>query len=147
MMRRTLSAVVGITLLLALAGCTADWLLGSDGSAGPSPTASEEPDPTPSATPSGSSGPIEECADDLVLNRPGTYLLGDCDTLTVEGAGIVVEAASVGHLILRGDDNEVRASGGIGSVIVSGNSNTVTSQTSIGTITESGQNNDIGVAR
>jgi hypothetical protein len=147
MMRRTLSAVVAVTLVLAVAGCTADWLLGADGSPPPSPTASEDPDPTPSATPSGSSGPIEECAGDLVITRPGTYLLGDCDTLTLEGTGIVVEAASVGHLIVRGDDNELRASSGIGSVTVSGNSNTVTSQTSIGTIVESGQDNNIGVAR
>lgn len=121
MMRRTLAAAATLALAVALAGCSADWLLGGDASSAPSPSASEGPTPSPSDSPT----PVaEECAD-LEINRPGSYQLGECGTVTLEGGGIRIEAASIDLLIIRGDRADVTTTGPIGSIEVSGQGNEI----------------------
>ena len=145
MTRRILAGLAGAVLALGLAGCSADWLLRDDASGAPTPAESSSPDPEPSLEPSESPTAAPDCDGPLVIDLPGTYRLGECDSLVLEGTGIEVEALRIGELVLRGDRNTVEVRGAIGSVAVRGNFNSVTSQTEIGPITESGQGNDFSV--
>lgn len=104
--RRGRPAAVAPVVLVALllAGCTGTFLTdgGGSGTAAPAPTATASPEPTATAEPE----PEYDC-DDILLNRPGRYLLGECGTVTIEGQGVELVATSIAELVIRGDDNDV----------------------------------------
>lgn len=136
MMRRS-AAGLGVALVLVLmTGCTSDWVLGgstprpSHDTAGPDASAS----PTPDAG--------EDCGE-LVLDEPGDYDLGECDSVTLEGDDISLGAVSIGELVIRGDRNDVDVVGGIDAVVVDGDDNVVDVGGPIGSVTESGRGNRI----
>ena len=64
--------------------------------------------------------------DDTTFNEPGaTYVVnGTCGVVTIEGEGITVGIARAERIIIRGDDNEVKA-GIVGSVLINGQGNEV----------------------
>jgi hypothetical protein len=117
-----LLSIAALGLGLALSACTPiGQFIGPGGSGAASPTASSSP--TPSATPSPE--PTSTDCDDAVFTEPGTYHVGDCVRLTVEGQDITVTAGSVGTLIIRGNANNVSAAGEVGSLTIDGNVNDV----------------------
>lgn len=108
MTARLLLVPVAFAALL-LAGCTSDFLVDGGGNApvtaAPTPTASPtDASPTPTATPSPTAQ--GDCGS-LLLTRPGTYVIGDCDTVTIEGANIDVSFGAIQTLIVRGDGAEL----------------------------------------
>jgi hypothetical protein len=98
-------ALVGVAVAaLLLGGCTSDFL-GDGGTAAPSPTESAAtPQPTETAPPE----PVEEFdCDDVLIDRPGNYVLGECGTVTLEGGGIDLSFASIATLVIRGDGVDI----------------------------------------
>src|SRR5690606_8739713 len=118
--RLVLAAPV-LVLATALAGCTSDFLLrepGTPPSETPVPTAepTDEPTAQPTGSPTASPTPtiplpvfVAEGCQDLRLNAPGRYVIGDCTTVTIEGNGISLRAARIGELVIRGDRVRVSA--------------------------------------
>ncbi|MEO5533863.1 MAG: hypothetical protein ABIR17_01870 [Pseudolysinimonas sp.] len=106
--------------VLLLGGCTSNFLVGGGGSPStdappPSPSATETATPTPTSPPQQTSA---EC-NNLLINRAGTYALGDCTTVTIEGSNIDVSFGSIENLVIRG--NGARLSGEhLGDVQLSG---------------------------
>ena len=110
---------IGLAAVL-LAGCTSDFLLEGGGGAAPDPVESSTP-PTPTAT---DEAPEPDPADDLdcanlLIDRPGNYVVGDCGTVTLEGAGIRLTFTSIADLVIRGDGADV-VGGDLGSVEIQG---------------------------
>jgi hypothetical protein len=156
-MKRALSAPVALLSLMVaalLTGCTSDFLV-DGGTAEPAPTpTSASPEPTETATPE----PVEQFnCDDILIDRPGNYVLGACGTVTVEGSGIDLTFTSVDQLVIRGDAVDI-----VGDVIgsvelegqrseisavsiealsITGELNTVIVTTTIGTVIVDGNEN------
>jgi hypothetical protein len=110
---------IGLAAVL-LAGCTSDFLVEGGGGAAPDPTESSAA-PTPTATeevPEPDPGEELDCAN-LLIDRPGNYVVGDCGTVTLEGAGIRLTFTAITELIIRGDGADV-AGGDLGSVEIQG---------------------------
>lgn len=148
-------ALVGVVIAgLVLAGCTSDFL-GDGGTAAPSPTQSPaSPEPTES-TPA---EPVEQFdCDDVLIDQPGNYVLADCGTVTLEGAGIDLSFSSIANLVIRGDGvdivgetlGSVELEGrradisavSIESLSIRGEQNTVVVDTTIGTVIVNGNEN------
>lgn len=150
-------ALLGLALAaVALAGCTSNFLIGDGtGTAAPAPTeTSASPEPTESAPPQ----PVEEFdCDDILIDRPGNYVLGVCGTVTLEGGGIDLSFTSIETLIIDGDGADI-AGEELGSVELSGQradisaisiddlsirgeQNTVVVDTTIGTVVVNGNEN------
>lgn len=147
---------IGLAAVL-LAGCTSDFLA-DGGTAGPAPTeTSATPEPTPSEV-----APTEDPSDEfdcvnLLINRPGNYVVGDCGTVTLEGTGIRLTFTSIAHLVLRGDGADVLgetlasveisgqgvdiAADELGDLVIRGDDNVVTVETTIDTVEVQGNNN------
>jgi hypothetical protein len=147
---------IGLAAVL-LAGCTSDFLA-EGGTAGPAPTeTSVTPEPTPTEV-----APTEDPSDEfdcvnLLINRPGNYVVGDCGTVTLEGTGIRLTFTSIAHLVLRGDGADVLgetlgsveisgqgvdiAADELGDLVIRGDDNVVTVETTIDTVEVQGNNN------
>ena len=128
-LRPSAALVPAALALLLLAGCTSDFLV--DGGAGgvaepqPTPTTSDEASPAPTAE---ETAPAQEYdCDDILINRPGNYVLGDCGTVTLEGGGIDLAFGSIATLVIRGDNADVLGD-------------------TLGDVEINGQRNEIGVA-
>ncbi|MGB3910947.1 MAG: hypothetical protein WBL06_10800 [Pseudolysinimonas sp.] len=148
-------ALVGIAVAsLLLAGCTSDFL-SDDGTAAPSPTATEA---TPQPTESSPAEPVEQFdCDDVLIDRPGNYVLGECGTVTLEGGGIDLTVSSIASLVIRGDGvdivgemlGKVDLQGqradisaiSIDDLTIRGEQNTVVVDTTIGTVVVNGNEN------
>jgi hypothetical protein len=146
---------IGVAAVL-LAGCTSNFLAeGADGGA-PTPSASTAaPEPTPTDAPL---DPADEsdCVN-LLLDRPGNYVIGDCDTVTLAGSGIRLAFVSIGALIIRGDGADVTgetlgsveiegqaaeiSAFEIDDVVIRGDDNVVTVDGAIGTVNVRGNGN------
>lgn len=160
-MTSSLPAPVGLLALalaaVVLAGCTSNFLIdGGTGTAAPAPTeTSATPEPSESAPPP---EPVEEFdCDDLLIDRPGNYVLGECGTVTLEGGGIDLAFTSIATLIIRGDGADI-AGETIGSLelegqradisaisiedlTIRGEQNTIVVDTTIGTVVVNGNEN------
>jgi hypothetical protein len=149
------AALVGVAVAaLLLAGCTSNFL-GGGGTAAPSPTSTDEtPQPTESTPPE----PVEEFdCDDVLIDRPGNYVLGECGTVTLEGGGIDLTFTSIADLVIRGDGvdlvgetlGNVDLEGqradisaiSIENLSIRGEQNTVVIDTTIGTVIVNGNEN------
>jgi len=143
-----------------LAGCTSDFLVeGGSGSgaepvptesvATPGPTATDEaPEPDPAAE--------FDCVN-LLFDRPGNYVVGDCGTVTLEGRGIRLTFLSIADLVIRGDGAdvvgdtlgsvEIQGEGSaiaaldLGDLTIRGAENVVTVEAAIGTVNVQGNGN------
>jgi hypothetical protein len=157
-MKRALPAPVAL-LSLALAAvmltaCTSDFLV-DGGAAAPEPSAtSATPEPTESTPPA----PVEEFdCDNVLIDRPGNYVLGECGTVTLEGGGIDLTFSSIANLVIRGDGvdivgetlGNVELEGqradieavGIERLSIRGEQNTVVVDTTIGAVIVNGNEN------
>lgn len=155
-MTRSLAAPVGLALAaLLLAGCTSDFLVDGGTAAPVPPPATGTPEPTESAPPA----PVEEefDCDDVLIDRPGNYVVGECGTVTLEGGGIDLAFTSIATLIISGDGADI-AGGTLGTVelegrradisavsidrlSIRGEQNTVVVDTTIGTVVVNGNEN------
>lgn len=156
-MMRALPAPVALAGLavaaLLLGGCTSDFLV-EGGTAAPTGTAAT-PEPTESAPPP---EPVEEFdCDDVLIDRPGNYVLGDCGTVTLEGGGIDLAFTSIASLVIRGDGADVVGETlgtvelegqrvdieaiAIERLSIRGEENTVVVDTTIGTVVVNGNEN------
>ena len=113
-------ALAGIALAaVLLAGCTSDFLVDGSGAA-PAPTdATATPEPTATEE-----APKPEPAQDfdcvnLLIDRPGNYVIGDCGLVTLNGTGIRVSFISIAELVIRGDGAELDGES-LGSVEING---------------------------
>jgi hypothetical protein len=81
--------------------------------------------------------------EELLLNAPSTLytVSGPCESLTIEGNGLIVHTEEVDTLVLRGDGNLIEAVS-IGSLEVSGQDNTVRAD-SIDDATINGERNSV----
>lgn len=105
-MTRPLPALAALTLTaLLLAGCTSAFLADEVPGAGTEPSVTATPDPE-ATTPAPEPGPDLDCGD-VLLNRPGNYVLGECGTVTIEGTGIDLAFTSVERLVIRGDRADI----------------------------------------
>lgn len=148
-------ALVGVAVAaLLLAGCTSNFL-GEGGIAAPSPTPSAAtPQPTETTPPE----PVEEFdCDDVLIDRPGNYVLGECGTVTLEGGGIDLTFTSIADLVIRGDGVDLvgEALGNVDlegqradisaisieNLSIRGEQNTVVVDTTIGTVIVNGNEN------
>ena len=147
-------ALAGIAVAaVLLAGCTSAFLVeGGTAGAGPESTATPEPsDAVPTE-------PAEEFdCDDILIDRPGNYVLGDCGTVTLEGGGIDLAFSSIANLVIRGDAVDVvgEVLGGveiegeradlsatsIERLSIRGERNTVVVDTTIGVVVVNGNEN------
>lgn len=130
-------ALIALPLTLLLAGCTPLGTFLSEGPPQPEPGITAIPSATPSPEPT-----TGDC-DDLVLNLPGEYHVGDCVRVTVEGKDVELKAGSIGTLVIRGDANDIDA-GSVGSLDIQGNVNDVDTL-DLGTVVLRGNYTDIGV--
>ncbi|MGV3711650.1 DUF3060 domain-containing protein [Pseudolysinimonas sp.] len=117
-MTRRVAALAGLALAtVLLTGCTSAFLDGGPiAEPDPEPTASQTSAPEETAAPD--PGSDYDC-DDLLLNRPGNYVLGACGTITVEGSGIDLTFTSIATLVVRGDRVDL-VGGELGSVEING---------------------------
>lgn len=150
----TLTAFGTMILAVSLAGCAIAPPVQGDNAAGrprastsaiPETDTSAAPSITPS-TPTTPTGPNAiDCGDtpDVRLNEPGIEytVVGACDSVTVEGQDIEVDAANIGDLIIRGDRNSVDADN-VTTAAISGTENEIEAS-SIETVDISGERNDI----
>jgi len=123
---RRLPALAGLALVtVLLAGCSSAFL-DADLGAGlePVPTESATPGPEPTAEPEPE--PDFDCGD-ILLNRPGNYVLGECGTVTLEGAGIDLAFTSITTLVIRGDRADL-VGGKLGSVEIQGQGNDIAAE-------------------
>jgi len=137
---------------LLLGGCTSNVLgQGAAPQPTPTPTESETPAPEPTAAP-----PLFAC-DNVLIEAPGSYVLGECGTVYVEGPGIHVSAATIVELVMRadgsrasvdrldrlvltGNTNEITAAVA-GEVVIFGDDNSVVVDEEIGTVSVDGDMN------
>jgi hypothetical protein len=157
-MTRSLPAPVGLLGLglaaVLLAGCTSDFLV-EGGTADPVPTETTTPQPTESAAPP---EPVDEYdCDDVLIDRPGNYVLGECGTVTIEGGGIDLAFTSIATLVISGDGADIvgetlgtlEIEGGrvdvsaisIDDLSIRGEQNTIVVDTTIGTVVVNGNEN------
>ena len=138
-MRRILATTVLAASALLLSGCV---IMPELGGGSPAPSATVEA-PRPSA--SGAPDASDDCTGGtLTLNTPGNHVVGDCERLTIEGAGVKVKAGEIGTLIVRGTDNDAEAES-IGRIEISGQNNDAESAAAVGSIAIAGDDNDIEV--
>ncbi len=133
---------IGLAAVL-LAGCTSDFLAeGGDGAPAPAETTTA-PTPTPTEE-APQPDPAEEfdCVN-LLIDRPGNYVVGDCGTVTLEGSGIRLTFISIAELVIRGDGAEVVGED-LGSVEIQGQG-TEFAVTSIGDLVIRGEDNVVVV--
>lgn len=153
------AALAGIALAaVLLAGCTSDFLV--DGGTGAAPTPAETTaTPQPTATEEAPQVDPDEEFDcvNLLIDRPGNYVVGDCRTVTLQGSGIRLTFTSITELVIRGDGVDVvgEALGSvdingqrseisafqIDDVTIRGDDNVVTVETNIGSVTVQGNRN------
>jgi hypothetical protein len=151
------AGLLGIALAaVLLAGCTSNFLAdGGDGAATPVPTATPEPTATEVAP---EPDPVDEpdCVN-LLIDRPGNYVVGDCGTVTLQGTGIRLTFTSITELVLRGDGADVVgesigrleiqgqsadiAAFEIGDVTIRGNENVIVAESTIDTVNVQGNEN------
>lgn len=150
------AALVGVAVAaLLLGGCTSDFLV-DGGTAAPTPTeTAATPGPTESTPPA---EPVEEFdCDNLLIDRPGNYVVGDCGTVTLEGGGIDLAFTSIATLVILGDGADVVgetlgtvelegqradiAANVIERLSIRGEENTVVVDTTIGTVVVNGNEN------
>jgi hypothetical protein len=124
--RTTAPALAGLAVAaLVLTGCTSSFL--ADGpDAVPEPSATSTPEPTAS-TPPPEPEPEYDC-DDLLINRPGNYVLGECGSVTLEGTGIDLTFTSIATLVIRGDRADLLG-GELGSIEINGQGNDISVET------------------
>jgi hypothetical protein len=121
--RPRLASLAGLALAsVLLTGCTSSFLADSGPEVAPEPSVTATPEPTAS-TPPPEPEPEYDC-DDIVLNRPGNYVLGECGTVTLEGTGIDLTFTSIATLVLRGDRADLLG-GQLGSVELQGQGNDI----------------------
>jgi hypothetical protein len=148
-------ALFGLALAAVfLTGCTSDFLV-DGGTAAPAPTQTTTPEPTESAAPP---EPVEEFdCDDVLIDRPGNYVLGECGTVTIEGGGVDLAFTSIATLVINGDGadivgetlGDVEIEGqrvevsaiSIEQLSIRGEQNTVVVETTIGTVVVNGNEN------
>ena len=136
--------LVAIALSAALlAGCTSDFLAGGGtGAAVPGETTAT-PDATPSdEAPQPDPNEAFDCVN-LLIDRPGNYVVGECGTVTLEGSGISFTFTSIADLIVRGDGADVVGED-VGSVEIEGQGAEF-SVTSIGDLAIRGEDNVVVV--
>ncbi|UYN83629.1 MAG: DUF3060 domain-containing protein [Microcella sp.] len=144
--RRTLSLLLALPIVPALAGCV---------------MVVEAPESEPNTEPTAvSSSPSDGC---LVEARPELQTFGDCDELIVEGTDITIEVGAVGMVVVRGDrveidansigslsifgqDNDVDIDGDVGSLDIAGDRNEVDADGEIGSVTIDGNDNEVDAA-
>lgn len=151
-------ALLGLALTaVLLAGCTSSFLIaeGAGTEVEPTPTATLPPAPDETTAPE---EPADEFAcDNVLLDRPGNYALGDCGSVTVEGSGIDLAFSSIATLIIRGDgadlvgdelgDVEIQGQRSditvvsIRDLTIRGERNTVVADGTIGTVVVHGNEN------
>lgn len=145
---------IGIAAVL-LAGCTSNFL--AEGAEGPQPTPSTSTTPSPTPTEEAPDPADESDCVNLLLDRPGNYVIGDCDTVTFNGSGIRLSFVSIGALILQGDGADVTGESlgsveiqgqaaeisafEIGDVVIRGDDNVVTVDGPVGTVNVRGNGN------
>lgn len=138
------AGLIGIGLAaVLLAGCTSDFLAdGGVGAPAPSETTAA-PNPTPTDDPS-EPDPAEDfdCVN-LLIDRPGNYVVGDCGTVTLEGVGIRLTFTTIADLVIRGDGADVVGED-LGSVEIQGQGNEF-SVLSIGDLVIRGEDNVVEV--
>ncbi|HWH97415.1 MAG TPA: hypothetical protein VNS80_03530 [Pseudolysinimonas sp.] len=151
-------ALLGLALTaVLLAGCTSTFLVdGGTGTAAPVPTeSSATPEPSESTAPP---EPVEEFdCDNVLIDRPGNYVLGECGTVTLEGGGIDLTFTSIATLVILGDGADIVgetlgsvelegeradiAAISINSLSIRGAQNTIVVDTTIGTVVVNGNEN------
>ncbi len=129
---------VGLLVALAaaavvLAGCSSAFLVDAPGTE-VTPTAEPTLDPAPTPT----AAPAEPGCGAILLDEPGRYVLGDCDSVEVTADDVTLVVGSVGTLTLRGDGAEVDARGAIGALLVKGNDSRILAPAGIGTVADDG---------
>ena len=131
---------IGLAAVL-LAGCTSDFLAAGGAPAPAETTTAPAPTPTEEAP---QPDPAEEfdCVN-LLIDRPGNYVVGDCGTVTLEGSGIRLTFISIAELVIRGDGAEVVGED-LGSVEIQGQG-TEFAVTSIGDLVIRGEDNVVVV--
>lgn len=156
--------LVGIAVAaVLLAGCTSDFLVGDGTVPGvePTPTESVAPEPTPTAAPEPDPAEQFDCVN-LLIDRPGNYVVGECGTVTLEGRGIRLTFTSIADLVIRGDGAdlvgeslgslEIQGEGSeisaldIGDLTIRGGDNVVTVESTIGTVNVQGNGNVVSAA-
>ena len=148
---------IGLAAVL-LAGCTSDFLADGGSAADPAPAESTaSPEATePVETPEPDPADDLDCAN-LLIDRPGNYVIGDCGTVTLEGRGIRLNFTSITDLVIRGDGADVVGESlgsveieGQGSEIsaldlddlrIRGNDNVVTVEATLGAVNVQGNGN------
>ncbi len=135
-------ALAGLAVAaLVLAGCTSRFLGEAGTVPDPEPTATESVTPEPDAsTPPATPEPDYDC-DDVVLNRPGNYVLGVCGSVTVEGSGIHVTFTSIATLVVRGTRADLLGTG-LGSVEIEGQANEISVE-ELGSLRIRGEGNTV----
>jgi len=138
---RILPALAGLAATaLLLAGCTSTFLVDGGSGAGPAPTTIDTPTAEPTETVAPDPRPDYDC-DNLLINRPGNYVIGDCGTVTIEGAGIDLGFASIASLVVRGDGADL-VGDDIGVAEIQGQRNSIDAL-SIGKLTIRGEGNTV----
>jgi len=137
-MKRTLAAAsIALVLSVSLAGCITVNL--------PADPAQPAPDVTQESYDDART--TIACTDGTALvNQAGTdYLVtGNCETVTIEGAGIDVHVENTNALVVRGDGNDVEAAK-LGSVLINGQDNEIsaTETLAVAKIEIAGNGNDV----
>ena len=137
-MKRTLAAAsIALFLSVSLAGCITVNL----------PSGEEQPAPGVTPGSDDDSRTTIACTDGTALiNQAGTdYLVtGDCETVTIEGAGIDVHVENTNALVVRGDGNDVEVAK-LGSVLINGQDNEIsaTETLAVAKIEIAGNQNDV----
>ncbi len=123
--RRTVSLLLALPIVVALAGCITVVKAPAD-----------QPSTAPLAPTSESS---EEC---VATAESGVQRFGDCDELVVEGADLDIEVGTVGTLVVRGDRIEIDSLE-VGSLSISGQENDIEIDGDLATLEIAGDRNDV----
>lgn len=159
---RALVPVLAAVLLAGgLAGCTSDFLVGGgETEATSTPTPSPSPtDAAPTSGPGQAEGELTPECDDILIDRPGNYVLGDCGTVMLVGSGIDLQFSRIDELVVRGDgariagdvilrldlegDRATVQATSLGAVTIDGGDNTVTAQDDISSLVIDGNDNTV----
>jgi len=158
------AALLGLAVVaLLLAGCTSSFLVaeGHGTAVQPEPIETDGVEQTAEEDAQPDSVLDFDC-DNVLIDRPGNYVLGDCGLVTIEGSGIDLTFSSIAELVIRGDGadlvgeqlGEVQIQGqrsditviGIGDLTIRGGRNTVVADGSIGTVVVHGNENVVNAA-
>lgn len=141
MTARRLPALAGLAVAtVLLTGCTSAFLDGG-------PIA--EPEPTPSTTMTSDPGetaapdPADDLdCDNVLITRPGNYVLGACGSVTIEGSSIDVTFTSIATLVIRGDRIDLVGEE-LGSVEINGQGSEFSIATTVRTLRIRGNGNTV----